>query len=79
MELALAACLGWVITTWRLIEALKEKDRSHNVQISGLLNRIQAPVETVAQELVKDEDFEPVVLPHTQESYWKDVEGLVAD
>lgn len=79
MAFALAACLGWAITTWILVSALKEKDRHHSLHVSGLLNRIQAPEAAVAQELVKDENYEAVVLPHDEGSYWKDVVHLVPD
>jgi hypothetical protein len=58
----LAACLGWAITTWILVSALKEKDRHHALHVSGLLNRIQAPQEAVVKDLVGDEPYEPVVL-----------------
>lgn len=78
MELAALACLGWVITTWRLIDALKEKDRHHALHVSGLLNRIQAPEAAVAQALTQDEDYEPIVLPHTEDSYWDEVEKVDA-
>jgi hypothetical protein len=71
-----AACLGWVATAWVLTSALREKDGHHALHVSGLLNRIQAPVETVAQELVKDEDFDPIVLPHDEKSYWEDIQHV---
>lgn len=76
MELALVACLGWVATTWLFIRHIAETERHHALHVSGLLNRIQAPEITVAQELTQAEDYEPLVLPHNEDSYWKDVEGV---
>ena len=73
-----AACLGWVATAWILTAALREKDRSHNLQVSGLLNRIQAPETTVAQALVSDDEHETMILPHTEESYWDEIHHVKA-
>lgn len=78
MELALAACLGWVTTTYLLVKHLGEIHRHYSLQISGLLNRIQAPEVTVAQELTQADDYEPLVLPHDEDSYWSDVEKVKA-
>lgn len=76
MVFAVAACLGWAITTWILVSALKEKDRHHALHVSGLLNRIQAPQEAVVKDLVGDEEYEPIVLAHTERSYWEEVEHV---
>lgn len=79
MILALiVACLGWVATAWILTSALREKDRHHALQLSGLLNRIQAPEATVTQDLTGSEQHETVILPHTEQSYWHDVEHKAA-
>jgi hypothetical protein len=79
VALALAACLGWAVTTWILVSALKEKDRHHALHVSGLLNRIQAPQEAVVKDLVGDEPYEPVVLAHTERSYWEEIEHVPQD
>ena len=79
MILALVLAVAQVVTVALCLHTLREKDRHHALQISGLLNRIQAPEVTVAQELTKDEDFEPVVLPHTPASYWAEVEHIPAE
>lgn len=71
-----AACLGWVATAWVLTSALRDKDRHHSLHVSGLLNRIQAPEIAIAEELNRDKDYEPPVLPHTEESYWTELQHV---
>lgn len=76
--------LGLALATQVVVVALflhhiRESSRANDLRISGLLNRIQAPETTVAQELVKADEYEPVVLPHTEASYWADVEHKDVD
>jgi hypothetical protein len=79
MELALVACLGWVVTTYLFVKHLGDLNHGHRLHVASLLNRIQAPEATVAQELVKDEDFDPIVLAHSEETYWDEVRQPVTN
>lgn len=76
MELALAACLGWVVTTYLFVKHLGDVNDGHRLHVASLLNRIQAPEAAVTQDLTGDADYEPVVLAHTPETYWQDIEHV---
>lgn len=74
----IAACLGWGATAYFFTRLVRDINHGHRLQISGLLNRIQAPEAAVTQELTGAEEHETMILPHTAESYWHDVEHKAA-
>ena len=74
MELALAACLGWVITVVAFVRHLADVNDGHRLHIASLLNRIQAPREAALSDVSKDltpgPDAVPVEGPDADAAYW---------
>ena len=74
MELIAAlALLGWVVTACAFLHHIRETKRSTDLQISGLLNRIQAPDTAAVQARVDAQDpleAPPYVEWDNDADYW---------
>jgi hypothetical protein len=68
--LAFAAVCAYILSVWLFVRHLRLVQDRHHLQVSSLLNRIQAPEAAVRRELAPDGDPLEPVLHDDDEGFW---------